>query len=48
MAEIDSLDLRFTESFASVETIEIQILTSDGVRVLAEKGRAASVSLSPQ
>ena len=45
--ELDSLALRFTSNFASVETIEIQILTSSGARVLTEKGRAASVSLSP-
>ncbi|MDE0130486.1 MAG: DUF2796 domain-containing protein [Gammaproteobacteria bacterium] len=43
---LDSLALRFTESFVEVETIEIQILTSSGAQVLTAEGRAASVSLS--
>ncbi|MCY3940581.1 MAG: DUF2796 domain-containing protein [Gammaproteobacteria bacterium] len=45
-SDLDSLALRFTESFAGVETIEIQILTSAGAQVLTVEGRAKSVSLS--
>ena len=45
-SDLDSLALRFTESFASVETIEIQILTDAGAQVLTLEGRATSVSLS--
>ena len=48
VSDLESLDLRFTESFASVETIEIQILTSVGAHVTTAEGRAASVSLSPR
>jgi len=48
VSDLESLDLRFTESFASVETIEIQILTSAGAHVTTAEGRAASVSLSPR
>ena len=47
-ANLDSLALRFTESFAGVETIEVQILTSAGAQVLTVGGRAASVPLSPR
>ena len=47
VSDLESLALRFTESFAGVETIEIQILTSAGARVITAEGRAASVSLSP-
>lgn len=43
---LDTLDLRFTERFASVETIEIQILTSAGAQVLTAEGGVGSVSLS--
>ena len=43
---LDTLDLRFTQSFASVETIKIQILTSAGAQVLTKEGRVGSVSLS--
>ena len=45
-SDLDSLGLRFTESFADVETIEIQILTSAGARVVTAEGRATSVSLA--
>ena len=45
-SDLDSLALRFTESFAGVETIEIQILTAAGAQVLTLEGRATSVSLS--
>ncbi len=45
VSELDSLVLRFTSGFASVDTIEIQVLTSDGVNVLTKKGRAESVPL---
>lgn len=45
-SDLDSLELRFTESFADVETIEIQILTSAGAQVITAEGRATSVSLS--
>lgn len=48
VSDLESLDLRFTESFASVETIEIQILTSAGAHVTTAEGRASSVSLSPR
>lgn len=44
---LESLALRFTDSFASVETIEIQILTSAGAQLVTAEGRAASVPLSP-
>ena len=44
-SDLDSLALRFTESFAGVETIEIQILTAAGAQVLTLEGRATSVSL---
>ena len=47
VSDLESLALRFTESFAGVETIKIQILTSAGARVITAEGRAASVSLSP-
>ena len=43
---VDTLALRFTESFASVETVNVQILTSDGAQVLTAEGRVASISLS--
>lgn len=45
-SDLESLALRFTESFAGVETIEIQILTAAGAQVLTLEGRATSVSLS--
>ena len=45
-SDIDSLALRFTESFVGVETIEVQILTAGGAQVLTVEGRAPSVSLS--
>ena len=48
MSMLDSLALPFTSKFASVETIEFQILTPAGARVLKMEGRAASVSLSSQ
>ena len=47
VSALESLALRFTEGFAGVETIEIQILTSAGAHVVTAEGRAASVSLSP-
>ena len=47
VSKLDSLALLFTARFASVETIDIQVLTSAGARVLTAEGRAASVSLSP-
>lgn len=46
-SDLDSLALRFTEGFADVETIEIQVLTSAGAQVLTVEGRASSVSLTP-
>ena len=45
-SNLDSLALRFTESFTGVETIEAQILTAAGAQVLTLEGRATSVSLS--
>ena len=48
VSALESLALRFTEGFAGVETIEIQILTSAGAHVVTAEGRAASVSLSPR
>ncbi len=45
-SDLVSLALRFTESFADVETIEIQILTSAGAQVVTAEGRAKSVSLA--
>lgn len=47
VSELDSLALHFTGKFASVETIEIQILSPAGARVLTAEGRATSVSLAP-
>ena len=47
VSALESLALRFTEGFAGVETIEIQILTSAGARVVTAEGRASSVTLSP-
>ena len=46
VSALESLALRFTEGFAGVETIEIQILTSAGAQVVTAEGRAASVSLT--
>jgi len=46
-SNLDSLALRFTEGFAGVETIEIQVLTSAGAHVITAEGRTSSVSLSP-
>ncbi|MDE0455361.1 MAG: DUF2796 domain-containing protein [Gammaproteobacteria bacterium] len=46
-SNLDTLMLRFTEAFAGVETIEIQVLTSAGAHVITAEGRASSVSLSP-
>ena len=46
-SELDVLELRFPDGFASVETIEIQILTAVGAQVLTKAGRAASIPLSP-
>ena len=46
-SNLDSLALRFTEGFAGVETIEIQVLTSAGAHVITAEGRPSSVSLSP-
>lgn len=47
VSALDSLALHFTGKFASVETIEIQILSPAGARVLTAEGRATSVSLAP-
>ena len=47
VSALESLALRFTKGFAGVETIEIQILTSAGARVVTAEGRASSVTLSP-
>ena len=46
VAGLDSIDLRFTESFTGVETIKIQILTSAGAQVLTAEGGVESISLS--
>lgn len=46
VSALESLALRFTEGFAGVETIEIQILTSAGAQVVTAEGRATSVSLT--
>ena len=45
-SDLDSLALRFTEGFAGVETIEVQILTAAGAQVLTLEGRPSAVSLS--
>ena len=47
VSDLDALKLRFTERFASVDTIEIQVLTSAGAHVVTAEGRASSVSLPP-
>lgn len=47
VSALESLALRFTEGFAGVETIEIQILTPAGAQVITAQGRASSVSLTP-
>ena len=46
VSALESLALRFTEGFAGVETVEIQILTSAGAQVVTAEGRATSVSLT--
>ena len=45
-SDLGSLALRFTEGFAGVATIEIQILTAAGAQVMTLEGRASSVSLA--
>jgi hypothetical protein len=46
VSAFESLDLRFTQRFNNVDTIEIQILTSAGAQVRTLEGRVASISLS--
>ena len=46
-SKLDALALRFTDGFASVETIEVQVLTPAGAQVIKEEGRVASIPLSP-
>ncbi|WP_446830673.1 ZrgA family zinc uptake protein [Candidatus Foliamicus sp.] len=45
ISELESIELRFTESLASVDKIDIQILTAEGAQAITAEGRAASVSL---
>ncbi len=45
-SKLDVLELRFTEGFANVETIEIQLLTDAGAQVMTREGRVASIPLS--
>lgn len=47
VSAVEDLGLRFAESFAGVETIEIQVLTADGAYVLTADGQTSSVPLSP-
>ncbi len=47
-SKLDVLELRFTTSFANVETIKIQLLTATGAQVLTMEGRVASIPLSLQ
>lgn len=46
-SSIESLELKFADSFAGVETIEIQIITSSGAHVVTADRDTGSVSLSP-
>lgn len=48
VSKLDVLELRFTQGFASVETIEIQLLTAAGAQVMKKEGRVASIPLSAQ
>ena len=45
VSAIDSLDLLFTKGFANIDSINVQILTSAGARVLTLEGRVSSISL---
>ena len=44
-SQLNDMELLFTEHFASVETIEIQILSANGAQVMTREGRAASIPL---
>ena len=45
VSAVDSLDLLFTKGFANIDSINVQILTSAGARVLTLEGRVSSISL---
>lgn len=45
ITNVDALELRFSDGFANVETIEIQIITSAGAQVITAGRGDASVSL---
>ncbi len=47
-SKLDALELRFTDGFASVEKVEIQVLTPAGAQVMTKEGRGASIPLSPR
>jgi hypothetical protein len=46
IANLDALELNFIDGFASVEKVEIQVLTSSGARVFTFDGQEASISLA--
>ena len=45
---LDSLELRFADEFANIETVEIQIITATGTQLISEEGRVTSIPLSRQ
>lgn len=48
VANLDALNLRFVDGFASIDKVEIQVLTSAGARVLTTDGQVASIPLAPE
>ena len=45
-SELDALALSFVESFVSVETVRVQLLTSDGAQVMSLTGKDTSLPLA--
>ena len=48
VSELGALELRFADGFASVEKIEVQIVTSTGAQVLTADGQVGSIPLAPR
>ena len=46
MSDLDSVGLGFVSGFVSVETINVQVLTSGGAKVLTLSGKDTSLPLS--
>ena len=44
-SRLESLELQFTDGFANVETIEVQVLTSAGAQVFTAESGTTSISL---